>query len=1314
LHIVPLSAPNGPAVYDRGGNCGIGTCPQTNLRAESPWISTVGYSSLTLEFDYLSVGDALLDNCSVLYNAGLGWNVLSPSIKSLTCSPGVGIWTRATIVLPAAASNVANLQLGFNWTNNDDGLGNNPSVAINNVRIFAPRIFSPTACLVSDTVSIGEPGPLGSSIVSTNVLCFNDSTGTATVTATGGNGNFHYQWSNGGLGSFVGNLPAGLYYVTVTDTAYTPSGGLAGYLTCTHLDSVVITQPPLLTANATATNTSCFLGSDGTVTVIAGGGTPLYSYVWNTTPIQTSPTVTGLPTGAYDVTVTDFNGCEAYASTVIAQPSPVSVVMAMQNSTCGDPNGTATANPSGGTPGYTYQWSTNPVQTGQTATGLAAGLYIVTVTDANGCPTTGQIVVGNEPRPTLLLDFQRNLFCFGDSDGTATVVGTGGRQPYTYTWSNGQNGATAINLSVGTVYAYITDFFGCRDTLAVTITEPTAVGGVTVVQDMGCNAITPDGTVGILPTGGTPGYTYLWSSVPAQTGQQATALAPGIYFVTVTDANGCTFITSDTVAQIPRPDVQAGASVTFCEGEGGATITATGSLGAGPYYYSWWCDTTNTFCGLDSINDNDPNANPDTSAWYYVIAIDQNGCVSDTDSVFVVVLPKPIVDAGADLILCGDSAPCQIMQPHITGASGPYTYLWMPGYGLNDSTIANPCARPDTTTIYSLVVTAGNGCQSELTSTDTLATVVVHVNPIPIAEAGPDRDICYGDSAMLQGYGTGAGPVYTFEWSPAQGLSDTTIANPYAYPPLTTNFTLVVWSNGCPSYADTVLVDVHTIPTAEAGWDREICYGDTAILDGLAWGDSTATYTYIWTPTAGIVGGNSGEDAWASPDSTTTYYLVAETNFGCQSAPDSMTVYIKPSPIADAGPNFTLCLSDTVQLLGSFAYATSDTAPNASQVYFTWTPSINISDTTQLQPFVWPTTSTMYHLNVRYNTCSSEDSMLVTLGPELNPAFGIDTNIICSVDSVQLHAAGGNGGAIYTWTPPTGLSDPSASDPMASPDTTTTYHVVVQEGGCIKEADFTLTVLPSPEASYLTSLTEGCPPFQVSFVQTAIGAVNYIWNFGDGADSVSNLDFPFHTYAAPGTYPVTLIVEALGGCADTIQSTTITVYDTAVVDFGSNPDFPVEMFLPNTSVEFTNLSQGASDYSWDFGDGFQSVELNPTHLYSTPGEYFVTLIANNALGCHSRITKGPFIVVTPDLFIPNVFSPNGDGINDMFLVQYTGAQPFNLQITDRWGVKMYAATNKVQGWNGKNMQAEDVTDGVYYYHVKIGNKDYTGPVTLMR
>ena len=163
---------------------------------------------------------------------------------------------------------------------------------------------------------------------------------------------------------------------------------------------------------------------------------------------------------------------------------------------------------------------------------------------------------------------------------------------------------------------------------------------------------------------------------------------------------------------------------------------------------------------------------PTQTTWYYVQITDRNGCTSNVDSLLVTVLPKPIVDAGPDKYICVDSAPCKILDASVTGAPGPFSYQWSPSAGLSSDTVQNPCARPDTTTIYTLVVTSLNGCQSNNTTVDTNSSVTVHINPLPVADAGPDHDICFGDSVELPGIGYGAGPNYNYQWSPQTHLSD--------------------------------------------------------------------------------------------------------------------------------------------------------------------------------------------------------------------------------------------------------------------------------------------------------------------------------------------------------------------------------------------------------------------------------------------------------------------------------------------------------------------------------------------------------------
>ncbi|MFN8394769.1 MAG: PKD domain-containing protein [Bacteroidia bacterium] len=1056
----------------------------------------------------------------------------------------------------------------------------------------------------------------------------------------------------------------------------------------------------------TGTDPLCFGQCTGTADATPNGGTAPYSYLWSNA--ATTPNLTNLCAGTYTVTVTDDAGNTASGSITLTAPAAVTVATSSTPTACTPNTGTATATPGGGTPGYTYSWSPSG-QTTQTATGLGAGTHTVTVTDDNGCTGTGSVTVSS-PAPYSVNMTSTTTTC-GNSNGTATATPSGGVLPYTFIWSpSGQITQTATALASGTHTVTVTDGNGCTATGSVNVAPSQQFNLIVTATPPTCNFA--NGTATATPTGGVLPYTYSWSP-SGQTTPTATGLASGLHSVTVTDASGCTSAGSVTVPTNIAPVATTVGTPSFCEGEGGDTLLVVGSGGTSPYYYQWWCHPSVGACGLDSLFDNDPIANPSVSGWYYVQITDANGCLSNIDSVYLTILPKPIVDAGPDIILCGDSAPCQILTPNITGASGPYQYQWSPSLGLNDPFIANPCARPDTTTIYTLVVTAGNGCQSQLTTTDTLSSVIVNVNPVPVADAGPDQHICLLDSATLVGIATNAGPSYTYQWTPFQGVNDPNANVTNASPPLTTTYTLVVWSNGCPSYGDPMTLFVHTLPTIDAGPDREMCLGDSIMLDAMASGDSTAlSYSFTWTPALSIVD-PSVEDPIVFPVSTTTYHVVAESNYGCGSSSDDVLVTLLPSPIANAGDNATICGGQEFQFQGSYSYTTTNPA-NPADVFQYWTPGAGMSDPTSLTPTLTPTASGLYTLTVYTGLCSSQDSMLLTVIPEIGLSAVADTGTICSGDSVLLTATTGPiNGVTFQWSPITGLADPTSPSTMAWPGSDITYTVVATMGGCNDTTSVDLTVLQSPNAEYINSLPAGCVPHSVSFMQEVEDAIFYTWNFGDGSP-VSNQPHPIHVYDRPGSYPVTLTAVSIGGCESVAQSTVVVVSDTLRVDFGSDPTYPIELSFPNTLVKFFHEVPGAVSYDWDFGDGGRSTEANPTHTFLQPGTYQVTLHVTNAEGCISTIVHGPFVVVVPDLFIPNVFSPNDDGVADEFLIQYTGTQPFNLQVHDRWGVKLFETQNKNRGWRGNDLKGQPVTEGVYFYRLRVGDRDFTGPCTLVR
>jgi hypothetical protein len=281
--------------------------------------------------------------------------------------------------------------------------------------------------------------------------CFGGNDGEASVSVNGGTAPYTYLWSDGQTTATATGLTAGTYTVTVTDAN-----------DCSVSESITLTEPTELLAEVVAGSIDCFGESDATATVTASGGTPPYTYLWDDPASQTTATATGLPAGTYQVTVTDSQGCIVVESITIVEPAALELTIDSDDVLCfGESTGSATANVSGGTPDYTYLWSDG--QTTQIATGLAAGTYEVTVTDANGCEITESITI-TQPEEILLSTATTDANCSDSDDGTATVTATGGTAPYSYLWSDGQTTQTAIGLAAGDYSVTVTDTNGCEAT----------------------------------------------------------------------------------------------------------------------------------------------------------------------------------------------------------------------------------------------------------------------------------------------------------------------------------------------------------------------------------------------------------------------------------------------------------------------------------------------------------------------------------------------------------------------------------------------------------------------------------------------------------------------------------------------------------------------------------------------------------------------------------------------------------------------------------------------------------------------------------
>ncbi|MEO1384562.1 MAG: hypothetical protein AAFV78_15170, partial [Bacteroidota bacterium] len=356
------------------------------------------------------------------------------------------------------------------------------------------------------------------------------------------------------------------------------------------------------------------------------------------------------------------------------------------------------------------------------------------------------------------------------------------------------------------------------------------------------------------------------------------------FFVTMTDTSGCQERDSMTVIVNPLPTTSTfGTDPYVCSG-GGTVVNATGGI-----QYAW--EPSGIF---DDPTLASPTAFPtysgttlDTTVVFYVTVTDTNGC-SNRDSLDQVVRLLPIVDFSNDTTKCPEDS----IQLFATGGIG---YQWTPPVGISNPNIANPFANPDTTTPYTVTITAVWGCA------DSGVVVINVIDP----EAGPDTTICLLDSVMLQASG-GVG----YSWSPAIGLSDPNISNPMASPPVTTVYTVTVTDTAGCTDVDSVTVFVNPLPPADAGPDQSICIGDTAQLS------ASGGIAYQWLVTDSL-----SDDTLANPFAfplDTTQYIVAVTDTnGCQTI-DSMTLTINPLPNANAGPAVdTKCGEAPLQLIAS-------------------------------------------------------------------------------------------------------------------------------------------------------------------------------------------------------------------------------------------------------------------------------------------------------------------------------------------------------------------------------------------------------------
>jgi len=659
-----------------------------------------------------------------------------------------------------------------------------------------------------------------------------------------------------------------------------------------------------------------------------------------------------------------------------------------------------------------------------------------------------------------------------------------------------------------------------------------------------------------------------------------------------------------------------------------------------------------------------------------IIVTDKASCLSTTIITSINVRVNPVVtfDTTASVSCFGvcDGA----VKANVSGSVGvPFSYQWSGGKGTNPSA-TGLCGG----TTYFLNVTDTSFCKS-----GSIPVQIKEPAKLTVSMTSVPENCINSCDGQAKAFAKGGTPPYTFDWG-SGSTADSTINTLCDGKTVLT----VKDKNNC-TVKDSVTLIPPTPINADAGNDQQICLGDSAQLN------ASGGSTYSWTPTTGLSNPNIANPK-ASPVVDTKYFVTVGAS-GCQKT-DSVVIKVVPLPNIVVTPNAdtTMCDNTSMQLVASGGTS------------YIWSPTTGLNNTNISNPIATPTSDITYTVTGKgANNCTNTDTLHITLIPAPTPTI-TSSKSICVGDSLQLLV---DDGVSYSWSPMGSLNNPSIANPIAYPSNTTTYTATVTAAnGCQEVASVLLTVNPLPVNTMSDSVficdTTGA-------MLSANGGVNYLWT------PSGNLSDP--TIANPIANPsVTTVyyVRITDNNSCSIIDSLVAKIDTAGV---GDVNFTYSPFAKCEGIDitFTNtsLNPGTDVFTWSFGDGTSSTELKPIHSYPFGSTVTVTLSREASGGSCSGSKSASFNVGAFNDFVnlnpPNVFSPNGDGVNDFFTLDLDGdfKECFELKIYNRWGTLIYENNNGGR-WDGKQNSGKVVPEGTYFYVLKIGEATITKSLTLLR
>lgn len=973
----------------------------------------------------------------------------------------------------------------------------------------------------------------------------------------------------------------------------------------------------------------------------------------------------------YYLTAISANGCTTYVQATL-QFSSVSVQLTNSTPSCpGGFSGTAAVVPIGSPGPYSYVWTNSsgtPVGNTNPCTGLSPGTYSVHVTAPNCGAFDTSVTVGIAP-PILYTGTQN--FC-GSAAYLSIPAGSTNIQWYN-TGGSAIPGATndtllVTNASNGQVYAVVYTNSGCIDSMRITLTQvPGGTLSHSGIQNVCVGASNGSAVVNLNTTLPAPyNYTFTGPGLNqtnngvSQTSYTLGGLSYGTYTITAFDGL-CFYGDVFKIDTIPIPVTITVAPKSLCRNDSAYINYAFG--GAPPTQ----CQLSSSSC-VNSQSLFVGPANTAGSSFGYPTPFGN----------FYTKMRAQYIYTAAELTLAGLSA----------GKISSITF--------NCTQINGATAYPD----FNISI----GCTAQ-TTYSAFPTQNDLIPGLSNVYSNPSYNVVLG--ANLFNF------TQPYEWD---GVSNIVVEVCFEFPGQY-NYTLnsVVDCSTSPNYPSlTIVSDTDPMCTGLTStgfyWPSSAQMRPTATF---GWCSSVATpnmYTYNLTPSTGLIGSiNPPTTTIIQPAATTTYTFTTTSIIGGCTKKDTFTInVIKPFNI-NMPPAATFCSNDpAVQVNATFSDMNTG-APVSEQA--TWSGAgISANNGTGGATFTPATAGAGTHTLVvtAGGQCMVTDSVVFTVNPwqsaQLNPI-----GPFCIYDpSVQIQAATAGG----VWSGPvgaTGVFNPATAG--VSSNLTPPYHIikyVVNGGsGCADSSTIQVQVFAKPLVDFSTDTTEGCEPSVPIMFQANVSPPGgtYNWDFGNNQSSSSSS--PYYTYSIVGSYSPKLTYTDPNGCKDNItKPMLIIVHPRPKASFYANPG---NTTILEPHINFVNTSTGTNNtWNWDIA-GFTTTVKNPDYEFGAPGLYQVSLLVINNFGCKDSVIE--FVKIDPDemFYVPNSFTPNADGRNDIFKAEAFGVydkDSFTMMIYDRWGTKLFVSHDINEGWNGLNKSGDAYQQDTYVYEFQY--KDISG------